>query len=85
MTNPLVYVGDRTRLTIYLILAIIGLALGATQVGYASIEAAQPDWLTIGLAVYAFLGGGLGFTAATHTGPGETDLTPPPEGYEPRH
>ena len=78
MTNPLTYVGDRTRLTIYLILAIIGLALGATQVGYASIEAAQPDWLTIGLAVYAFLGGGLGFTAATHTGPREVDRVDEP-------
>lgn len=85
MSNPLSYVGDRSRLTIYLILAIIGLTLGAAQVGYASIEAAQPDWLTIALAVYAFLGGGLGFTAATHTGPGETDLTPPSDDYEPRH
>lgn len=54
----------------------------------------QPDWLTVTLAVYAFLGTALGFTAAgnTPTSPGEVaqaavevDATPPPEGYQPRH
>lgn len=67
MQNPLNYVSDRTRLAVYVTFSVIALVVGAIQVGYASIEAPQPDWLTIALAVVPFLAAGLGFTAATHT------------------
>ena len=43
---------------------IVGLLLGATQVGYAAADAGQPTWLTVALAVFAFLGVGIGYTAA---------------------
>lgn len=85
MRNPLTYVNDKTRLSIYAAFSVIGLGVGGAQVGYASIEAAQPDWLTVALAVYAFVGGAIGFTAATHTGRTEVDATPVPGDYEPRH
>lgn len=65
--NPLAYVSDQARVAAYVVYSIIALAVGAAQVAYASIEAAQPDWLTVALAVLAFLGSALGFTAATHT------------------
>jgi hypothetical protein len=65
--NPLAYVSDQARVAAYVIYSIIALGVGAAQVAYASIEAAQPDWLTVALAVLAFLGSALGFTAATHT------------------
>jgi hypothetical protein len=39
---------------------VVGLTLGATQVGYAAAAAAQPAWLTVALAVYAFLAATLG-------------------------
>lgn len=42
---------------------VIGLMLGAVQVGYAAADAEQPTWLTVALSVYAFLGAGLGLTA----------------------
>lgn len=51
----------------YVIYALAGLVIGATQVGYSAAEFGQPTWLTVTLAVYAFIGGGVGFTATTHT------------------
>lgn len=56
----------RARKVVYLVSALIGLALGATQVGYGAASAGQPTWLTVALAVYAFLTAGLGVTSATN-------------------
>lgn len=55
------------RRVLYVTFAVVGLALGATQVGYGAAEAGQPTWLTVALAVYAFVGTGLGFTASANT------------------
>lgn len=55
------------RKPIYAIYAILGVLLGATQVAYAAAEAGQPVWLTVALAVFAFVGTALGFTAAANT------------------
>ena len=62
-----------TRRAIYISLAITGLLIGATTVGYSSVSATLPDWLTIATAVYAFLGGGSGILATLNTNP---DTTP---------
>ena len=56
-----------TRSKIYWVFALIGLIIGAIQVGFASVDVGQPTWLTVALAVYAFLGGGIGFTAQANT------------------
>ena len=55
------------RRIIYLSLAVIGLTLGAIQVGYSSIDVAAPAWLTVAVAVYAFLGGSTGILAVLNT------------------
>lgn len=55
------------RKALYTIYTVLGLALGATQVGFAAADNGTPDWLKVTLAVFAFLGAGLGFTAATNT------------------
>lgn len=55
------------RKVVYGVYAAVGVLLGAIQVGYSSAEHGQPDWLTVTLAVYAFLGGALGATAAGNT------------------
>ncbi|MEI2827328.1 MAG: hypothetical protein V9F04_13725 [Dermatophilaceae bacterium] len=68
------------RRIVYVALAVAGLALGATQVGYSSIEATQPDWLTVALGVYAYLAGGSGILAVLNT-PYELGGAP---GEEPR-
>lgn len=57
----------RLRKALYTIYSVLGLALGATQVGYATADAGTPVWLKVTIAVFAFLGAGLGFTAATNT------------------
>ena len=55
------------RLRAYQIFALVGVILGAVQVGYGAADAGQPVALTVALAVYAFIGGALGLTAAHHT------------------
>lgn len=61
--NPLESNPTARRRT-YQVFWIVGLILGATQVGYAAADAGQPTWLTVTLAVFAFLGAGVGYTAA---------------------
>lgn len=67
--NPIVseVISPEARAMVYTIFAFLGLGLGGTQVGYAAAEAGQPVWLTVALAVYAFLGSAFGYTAVTHT------------------
>ena len=55
------------RAAIYWVYAIAGVAIGSTQVAYAAAEAGQPTWLTVALAVFAYLGVAFGMTAATNT------------------
>lgn len=56
------------RKIIYSVYIVLGVILGAVQVGFAAIEGAgQPDWLTIALAVYAFLSVPLGSLAVSNT------------------
>ena len=51
------------RAIAYAIFAALGVAIGAVQVGFAAAAAGQPVWLTVTLAVYAFIGGAIGVTA----------------------
>lgn len=55
------------RKPLYRIYALVGLGLGATQVGFAAAEAGQPVWITVALAVYGFVGAGVGFVAQRNT------------------
>lgn len=69
MTQELVKnLPEQARRAIYSVYAVLGLALGATQVGFSAADAGQPVWLTVALAVFAFVGTALGFTAAQNTG-----------------
>ena len=47
----------------YAAFAALGILLGAAQVGYGAAGAGQPEWLTVTLAIYAFIGGAFGLTA----------------------
>lgn len=55
-----------TRKRVYAVYALVGVVLGAVQVAYLNL-AGQPQWLTVALAVYGFLGTALGVTAAANT------------------
>lgn len=61
----------KARATLYTIYAVLALMLGATQVGFASADAGQPPWLTVTMAVFVFVGAGLGFTATANTPAGK--------------
>lgn len=55
------------RAIVYSIFATLGVIIGAVQVGFAAASAGQPVWLTVTLAVYAFIGGAIGITAQANT------------------
>ena len=63
--NPLI--PPAYRLRAYQVFALVGVVLGAVQVGFAAADTGQPVALTVALAVYAFVGGALGLTAEHHT------------------
>lgn len=52
------------RKMLYIIGAVVGLALAATQAAFSSLDAGQPPWLVAAFAVYGVLAAGLGLTAA---------------------
>lgn len=64
---PTVALPPKARATIYYVYAVLGVGLGATQVGFSAASQGQPTWLTVALAVFAFVGTGFGLTAATNT------------------
>lgn len=51
------------RRRVYAAFWAAGVALGAVQVAFASTDNGTPDALKVALAVYAFLGGAVGFVA----------------------
>lgn len=57
---------DRYRTYVYAVYATVGLILGSVAVGYSAAQMGQPVWLIVALAVYAYIGGSIGYTAATH-------------------
>jgi len=63
------------RKYLYAAYALVGLILGATQVGFLA-AGDQPLWLTIALAVYGFIGTGIGATASVNT-PNTKEVTSP--------
>jgi len=67
------FIPAEIRRHVYAAFAFIGVALGATQVGFAAADAGQPVALTVALAVYTFIGGAIGFVARGNT---DTDTTP---------
>lgn len=64
--NALTNIPPSVRAALYWVSFIVGIALGATQVGYQSAEAGFPVWLKVALSVYAFLAATLGLTAASN-------------------
>ena len=64
------------RKVAYAVVALIGLILGAIQVAYGAASAGQPTWLTVALAVYAFVGGALGLTARANVQPDAAQSKP---------
>ena len=64
--NPLADYPAARRIAYY-VTFLVGLGLGAAQVGFASADAGQPTWLTVALSVFAFLASGIGYTAAQNT------------------
>lgn len=57
----------RARKIIYGVYVVGIVIIGAIQVGHAAISVEQPDWLTVALAVAAYLGVPVGGLAAANT------------------
>ncbi len=79
MQNPLVgFLTPGIRQKIYAGYALIGLLLGAAQVGFSAAAQGQPTWLTVVLAIFAFIGTALGATAASNVQTAPATATPAP-------
>ena len=74
MNNYVPAISPAVRTKLYLVYGILGTVLGAVQVGFATVEAPFPPWLKVTLAVFVFLGGAIGYTAASHTPAGDSEL-----------
>ena len=70
--NPLTYIPAEVRQYVYIGYSVALVIIGATQAGFAAAAVDQPVWLTVTLAVFAYLGIALGFTAASNV-QGSTD------------
>ena len=57
----------KARGWLYTIYALVVLAEGGTQVGYATAGADQPTALLVVIAITAYVGGALGLVAASNT------------------
>lgn len=58
----------KVRAGIYGTYVIVGVAIGALQIGFAASTAgAQPEWLTIALAVFGYLGIPVGSLAVANS------------------
>lgn len=68
------YIPASWRKPIYGAFAVIGVLLGAAQVGIAAVGEANPDWLLVVLAVFPFLAGAIGFTASANTNSTNDDI-----------
>lgn len=55
------------RAKLYLALGLVVLAEGATAVGYSTAGNGLPTWLNVTVAVTSYVGGAIGFTAASNT------------------
>ena len=74
--NISTYIPAAWRKPIYGAFAVVGVIIGAIQVGFAAAEVGNPLWLNITLAVFPFVAGAVGFTASANTNnePGPADL-----------
>ncbi len=57
----------KARKAIYAAYVFAIIIIGAIQVGFAAISAGQPEWLTVAIAVAAYLGVPVGGLAAANT------------------
>lgn len=65
--NPLTNLPPNVRAAIYSGYALLGVILGAVQVGFQTSENGFPVWLKVTLSVYAFVGTAVGLTAVSNT------------------
>lgn len=65
--NISTYIPASWRKPLYGAFAVIGLTIGAFQIGIDSVSGAEPEWLTIAINVFPFVATAIGFTAAANT------------------
>ena len=69
MLNLVDIIPAEWRKPIYAIYAVLGVVLGAIQIALDP----DPSWLMTTMAVYAFVGGAIGFVASANTIPTKTE------------
>ena len=72
----------RWRFAFYALGFVVGLTIGALEVGFGAASLPLPTWLVVTGKVWAFVSAGLGLTAAsnvTWTRPTDDGSDPPPD------
>lgn len=77
------FLTPRVRQIAYIVFAILGIAIGATQIAFAAAALTAPVWLAVTVAVYAFVGGQMGFTAADRVPASDASAYEVGDGSEP--
>lgn len=67
--NVLEFISPKARQVLYITFTVIGLALGATAVGYNAADLTNPVWLNVAQEIYMFLGVGFGVVASSNVNP----------------
>lgn len=75
-TDIAVFIPAKYRKVAYAVLALVGLALGATTVGFVAVAATLPKWLVAAQAVFGFVSAATGFVARANVAP-ETPVKAP--------
>lgn len=55
------------RKPVYFGYAMLGVVLGAIDIGFQEADVATPTWVAVAITVYLFVGGAVGLTAGVHT------------------
>lgn len=76
--NPLLLLPARARQAVYVVYGTVALSVSGAQVGYASLSIPNPSWLTVALAVTAFLAVPIGAIAASNVSRNQAEDTSGP-------
>ena len=68
------YIPASFRKPLYGVFAVVGVLIGAVQVGIAAAGGSNPEWLLVTLAVFPFVAGAVGFTASANTNQTQDDI-----------
>lgn len=63
------FIPEKYRKTLYTVLFVLGVVLGATTAGFGAVAATFPKWLAVAWAVYGYVSTATHYVAKVNTAP----------------